>query len=272
MQREYSDLCRRPGSKTGRIVLRYRDGSCLDKRTTTRWLVAKQGFISCPTGCFLSIDVFVTINQITARSNNQCAEGSCRYSASPSESVFRLKMQNGQEGQLQQPPNGLLSRPTIRRKSSAGLLSSFKAQVPSGSAFSQTVSTGAQPQQQSSSSQLPSTPPISSTSSSMTSSSMTSISHDWDSASLHSESASSNTAYIQPIQSTSIEILRDIVQKRIVTLTYIRSTHEGFVLVLYMATSLIDVFSVNDIGFIPFFSHELNWIRHSVILPCGNSM
>lgn len=154
-------------------------------------------------------------------------------------------MQNGHESQSQQSQNGLISRPTIRRKSSAGLLSSFKAQAPSGSAFSAASAgsiTASQPQLQQLSSPLPPTPPISATSS-MTGSSIASTSRDVDSVSLYSESTSGNPAYVQPLQNTSTEYLRDVVQKRVMTLTYIRSTHEGFVfvLMLYHTPRLISI-------------------------------
>lgn len=171
------------------------------------------------------------------------------------------KMQNGHESQSQQSQNGLISRPTIRRKSSAGLLSSFKAPAPSGSAFSAAStsgSTASQPQLQQLSAPLPPTPPISATSS-MTSSSIASTSRDVDSVSLYSESTSGNPAtHVQPLQNTSTEYLRDVVQKRVMTLTYIRSTHEGFVFVsMFYHTRLISI----DICF---FSKQ-HWF-HTILL------
>ena len=130
-------------------------------------------------------------------------------------------MQNAFEGQ---PQASISSRPTVRRKSSAGLLSSFKA--PSSSNIVQTV------QQQPSNlpMQLPPTPSASTTPIPST----TAIGRDWDSQSLYSDSAGSSAATpnnaAATFQGTSVEYLRDMVQKRIVTLTYIRNTHEGSVI------------------------------------------
>ena len=130
-------------------------------------------------------------------------------------------MQNAFEGQ---PQGSISSRPTIRRKSSVGLLSSFKA--PSGTAVVQVQSL----QQQSLNlpMQLPPTP---STSTPPIPGPM-SIGRDWDTQSLYSDSTgASATSTINStaatFQGTSVEYLRDLVQKRIVTLTYMRNTHEG---------------------------------------------
>lgn len=168
------------------------------------------------------IDV-ICMNQTTARSNIIKALPNILPIPKPAQGLSGT-MQNGHESQSQQSQNGLISRPTIRRKSSAGLLSSFKAPASSGSAFS-TVSTSSSTASQQLSSPLPPTPPISATSS-MTGSSIASTSRDVDSVSLYSESTSGNPAYVQPLQNTSTEYLRDVVQKRVMTLTYIRDTHE----------------------------------------------
>jgi hypothetical protein len=136
-------------------------------------------------------------------------------------------MQNAFEGQ---PQGSISSRPTIRRKSSAGLLSSFKA--PSSSAS--LVQTG---QQQPSNLpvQLPPTP---SASTSPIPGAMA-MNRDWDSQSLYSDSAGSSattaSTAVATFQGTSVEYLRDLVQKRIITLTYMRNTHEG--LVIYCSLS-----------------------------------
>ncbi|KAF8520152.1 hypothetical protein BU17DRAFT_47038 [Hysterangium stoloniferum] len=128
-------------------------------------------------------------------------------------------MQNAFDGQSQ---GSVSSRPTIRRKSSAGLLASFKAPSISTTASSLVLSI----QQSPNVPQKPSTPPIGSPPFSGSSA----TSRDWDSQSLYSESAASTgTANPAPtFQGTSVEYLRDMVQKRIVTLTYMRNTHEGY--------------------------------------------
>jgi len=113
------------------------------------------------------------------------------------------------------------SRPTLRRKTSAGLLSSFKAPA--------AIGVGGGAVLPSSYPQLPPTPPISSPSPSSMA-----MGREWDSQSQFSEStAATATALVNSLapapafQGTSIEYLRDMVQKRIVTLTYMRNTHEG---------------------------------------------
>ncbi|KIM49495.1 hypothetical protein M413DRAFT_438680 [Hebeloma cylindrosporum] len=113
-------------------------------------------------------------------------------------------------------------RPTMRRKSSAqNLLSAFKANPPSSSS--------------------PVPPPLNlppghlnattlSFASAATPTTATPVARDWDAQSLHSDSVGSNLAGAQspPLgQGTSVEYLRDLVQKRIITLTYIRNIHEG---------------------------------------------
>lgn len=111
-----------------------------------------------------------------------------------------------------------LSRPTMRRKSSAqNLLTSFK--TPAGSSTvggSMSATTGAAfaaaAAQAQSANVLPS--------------------REWDGQSVHSDTLSSAAALVvngTPViaQGTSVEYLRDLVQKRIVTLTYMRTVHEG---------------------------------------------
>ncbi|KAF8509561.1 hypothetical protein JB92DRAFT_2814152 [Gautieria morchelliformis] len=120
-------------------------------------------------------------------------------------------MQNAFEGQ----PGSVSSRPTIRRKSSAGLLSSFKAPATN---IAQSV------QQQPSN-----VPPTPSASATPIPGAMV-MGRDWDSTSLYSDSAGSSAATtnnVASFQGTSVEYLRDMVQKRIITLTYMRNTHEG---------------------------------------------
>lgn len=59
-------------------------------------------------------------------------------------------------------------------------------------------------------------------------------SREWDGQSVHSETLSSTATLVAngtPVipQSTSVDYLRDLVQKRIITLTYMRNVHEGYV-------------------------------------------
>lgn len=117
-----------------------------------------------------------------------------------------------------------LPRQNMRRKSSAqNLLSSFKS---------------------SSSSQASSTPSPSLPGSTPTapyvpgSATTTPLVREWDSQSLQSESVSVNSSAVHtnangtPIpQGTSVELLRDLVQKRMITITYMRNVHEGLVFV-----------------------------------------
>ncbi|KAK7049407.1 hypothetical protein VNI00_006008 [Paramarasmius palmivorus] len=125
-------------------------------------------------------------------------------------------------------------RPSMRRKSSAqNLLSSFKspqsAQLPP-----------LQPSQpvQSISYHTPAVPatPIASTP----------MAREWDAQSLHSDSLPTPAT----TQSTSDEYLRDLIQKRILTLTYIRNIHEGrshwFHTILISRADLDREFNNND--------------------------
>ncbi|KJA20290.1 hypothetical protein HYPSUDRAFT_142547 [Hypholoma sublateritium FD-334 SS-4] len=110
----------------------------------------------------------------------------------------------------QDPP-----RATMRRKSSAqNLLSSFKSSSPS-----------------------PVPPPLALAGPNVpfaapapTPTASTPLAREWDAQSLHSDTLSQSLAGAQspPLaQGTSVEYLRDLVQKRIITLTYIRNIHEG---------------------------------------------
>ena len=109
-------------------------------------------------------------------------------------------------------------RPTMRRKSSAqNLLSSFKSTSSSGSTTPQSLN------------------PISNATNlsfATTTSSTTTVpqTREWDAGSLHSDTVGSNMTGAQSpslTPGTSVEYLRDLVQKRIITLTYIRQIHEG---------------------------------------------
>ncbi|KAH7910622.1 hypothetical protein BJ138DRAFT_1152480 [Hygrophoropsis aurantiaca] len=120
------------------------------------------------------------------------------------------------------PPMSEIVRPTMRRKSSAqNLLSSFKSNqnhthnTPGpqtvGSISSATGVAYA-------SVQTPTTAMVSG--------------RDWDGQSMHSDSLPSTAALAgngTPLlpQGTTVEYFRDMVQKRIITLTYMRNVHEG---------------------------------------------
>ncbi|KIK17022.1 hypothetical protein PISMIDRAFT_238588 [Pisolithus microcarpus 441] len=113
-----------------------------------------------------------------------------------------------------------LPRPTMRRKSSAqNLLTSFKTPAGSSTAGgSLSTTTGAAFAAAAAQAQSANVPP----------------SREWDGQSVHSDTLSSTAALVvngTPViaQGTSVEYLRDLVQKRIVTLTYMRTVHEGCV-------------------------------------------
>ncbi|KAF8955443.1 hypothetical protein BDZ97DRAFT_1907638 [Flammula alnicola] len=114
-------------------------------------------------------------------------------------------------------------RPAMpRRKSSAqNLLSSFKSSSSSSSSVPPPLNLAA-------SSGINST--ALSFSAAATPTATTPLPREWDAQSLHSDTVGSTLAGAQspPLgQGTSVEYLRDLVQKRIITLTYIRNIHEG---------------------------------------------
>ncbi|KAF8061610.1 hypothetical protein FPV67DRAFT_287836 [Lyophyllum atratum] len=113
-------------------------------------------------------------------------------------------------------------RPTMRRKSSAqNLLSSFKSSTPTPVPPPISVGTG---------SISPATG-LSFAAAGGASTPTTSTAREFDALSLHSDTISGSTlggaGSPQLSQGTSVEYLRDLVQKRIITLTYIRNIHEG---------------------------------------------
>lgn len=118
------------------------------------------------------------------------------------------------------PPMTELSRPTMRRKSSAqNLLSSFKPVNGAGN----TATVGS----------ISSTTSVAYTSVS-TPTTIPPSGREWDGQSVHSDTLSSSATLVSngtPVvaQGTSVEYLRDLVQKRIITLTYMRNVHEGCV-------------------------------------------
>ncbi|KAI0355009.1 hypothetical protein OH77DRAFT_336517 [Trametes cingulata] len=116
-------------------------------------------------------------------------------------------------------------RPAMRRKSSAqNLLSGFKSNAGSAS--------GGAPPSSFPSSAMPSTAGLPYPS--VPTPTTATMSREWDVQSLQSEGvgssagASSIAANGNPlVQGTSVEMLRELVKKRIITLTYLRNVHEG---------------------------------------------
>ncbi|EGN96252.1 hypothetical protein SERLA73DRAFT_185899 [Serpula lacrymans var. lacrymans S7.3] len=111
-------------------------------------------------------------------------------------------------------------RPTMRRKSSAqNLLSSFKSPSSQASSSAGPIPSGP------STSAIPHNPVQTPTTAS------TPSGREWDVQSMQSDSMSSTATLVAgtPVlaQGTSVEYLRDLVQKRIITLTYMRNVHEG---------------------------------------------
>lgn len=135
-------------------------------------------------------------------------------------------------------------RPTMRRKSSAqNLLSSFKSNTPApltlgpgglstATGISFAAAGGA------------STPTAS-----------TPMTREWDAQSLHSDTIAGSTlggvGSPQMGQGTSVEYLRDLVQKRVITLTYIRNIHEGCVNLLCFVAGVLTILKGEVIGSIP---------------------
>jgi hypothetical protein len=126
------------------------------------------------------------------------------------------------------PPE--IQRPTMRRKSSAqNLLSSFKA---SPNPSPNPTSGGNVPLSSGVPSFAVAGMPAYSTATATPVATMFNpgsymTARDVDSQSLHSESTLVNGASPAPPTGTSVEYLRDLVQKRIITLTYMRNVHEG---------------------------------------------
>lgn len=133
-------------------------------------------------------------------------------------------------------------RPSMRRKSSAqNLLSSFKSSSSNSSSSTQLAPLP-----------VPLPPPtayqyVAATSTTpATTPTPTTMSREWDVQSLQSESMSSTAGAASlaasngtALQGTSIEMLRELVKKRIITLTYIRSVHEGCVSVSVLSLTYI---------------------------------
>ncbi len=119
---------------------------------------------------------------------------------------------------ISEPP-----RPAMRRKSSAqNLLASFKSNPNAASGG------GAPP------SSFPAAPPSLPYPSSVPTPTTATMSREWDVQSLHSDGVSSSAGTsLQTNGSlppgTSVDVLRELVKKRIITLTYLRNVHEGCV-------------------------------------------
>jgi hypothetical protein len=123
------------------------------------------------------------------------------------------------------PPE--IQRPTMRRKSSAqNLLSSFKASPnpsPNPTSGSNVSLSNGVPSFAAAGMPAYSTATVTPVATMFNPGSYITA-RDVDSQSLHSESTLVNGT---PPVGTSVEYLRDLVQKRIITLTYIRNVHEG---------------------------------------------
>ncbi|KZT44211.1 hypothetical protein SISSUDRAFT_1013307 [Sistotremastrum suecicum HHB10207 ss-3] len=111
----------------------------------------------------------------------------------------------------------MMERPTMRRKSSASnLLSGFKGSSVSSASIAGSGSATPLPTSASGTSiGPPSTTPTSATP----------LSREWDAQSLHSDTVPSAGAGVAA--GTSVDYLRDMVHKRMQTLTYLRSIHMG---------------------------------------------
>lgn len=158
-------------------------------------------------------------------------------------------------------------RPTMRRKSSAqNLLSSFK----SSSASSTSTSAVPPPLNLSSVSVMNTT--AMSFSSAATPTATTPLQRvEWDAQSLHSETVSSSLAGAQspPLgQGTSIDLLRELVQKRIATLTYVRTIHEGYITPHSSSRFVLDISLPTDAvtGFTLSRSPGRSWTRCSTTI------
>ncbi|KAF8626341.1 hypothetical protein AX15_005000 [Amanita polypyramis BW_CC] len=133
------------------------------------------------------------------------------------------------------------ARPAMRRKSSAqNLLSSFKSGSPSLPA---PVGTGS----------LSSATMAAAVAQGSTPTAPTPLPRDGDAQSLHSDGVSNSLGGAGSpalTQGTSVDVLRDLVHKRIITLTYIRSIHEGhshwFHTILVARADLDRAFNNND--------------------------
>ncbi|KAI0045070.1 hypothetical protein FA95DRAFT_1561476 [Auriscalpium vulgare] len=119
-------------------------------------------------------------------------------------------------------------RPSMRRKSSAqNLLSSFKPSAPAQPIAAPTPSTSgtSTPAIPSlSPSPLPYVPPATPGPSWTPTATQPPPPREWDAQSMHSDGTTSAPA---GNQGASVEYLRDLVNKRIITLTYMRNVHEG---------------------------------------------
>lgn len=131
---------------------------------------------------------------------------------------FSIKVMSAHYNSVMGNPPQETQRPTMRRKSSAqNLLSSFKSK---DSALPPISTTGTVSSATGLSFATTGTPV-----------STTPMGREWDAQSLHSDSVAPSVMGTSPAlgQGTSVEYMRDLVQKRIITLTYMRNIHEGYV-------------------------------------------
>ena len=108
------------------------------------------------------------------------------------------------------PADSVSARPGMRRKSSGqNLLSSFKSR---DQAYSQMGSVSSATGSQFATASTPTAPTMP-------------LPRDWDVQSGSSDPSSGANGSLA--QGTSVEMLRELVKKRIITLTYLRNVHEG---------------------------------------------
>lgn len=94
------------------------------------------------------------------------------------------------------------------------------------------------------------------------------MAREFDAQSLHSDNVGSSlSGAVSPQigQGMSVEILRELVQKRILTLTYIRNIHEGCVKSGIAPLTNADGSTGRGIGFIQFRFQRMNCRWHSTI-------
>lgn len=79
------------------------------------------------------------------------------------------------------------------------------------------------------------------------------MSREFDVQSLQSDSVASSTltnGSTSIAQGTTVEMLRELVKKRIITLTYLRNVHEGYVVMqLHCCCHSLNAFTDEVIGF-----------------------
>jgi hypothetical protein len=152
------------------------------------------------------------------------------------------------------PLDAQIQRPNMRRKSSAqNLLTSFKP-----GSLGQASQTGT----------LSSVAGLPFVTAAPTPAGATPMAREWDAQSLHSDSTHSlgvqNGGGAAP-QGTSVEMLRELVKKRIITLTYLRNVHEGCVDKPFSADYYVLNASVQKESLVPYY-YAHPWRTRSCVL------